>query len=65
MGLPQGDGAVSTVASFAGGISWQCSLFDVMKSKDWPRVIEALTSNVEVSDIYIYISIYYCCHLKK
>ena len=55
MGLPQGDGAVSTVASFAGGISWQCSLFDVMKSKDWPRVIEALTSNVEVSDIYIYI----------
>ena len=63
MGLPQGDGAVSTVASFAGGISWQCSLFDVMKSKDWPRVIEALTSNVEVSDIYIYILYYF--HLKK
>ena len=60
MGLPQGDGAVSTVASFAGGISWQCSLFDVMKSKDWPRVIEALTSNVEVSEISIYI--FYCFH---
>ena len=49
MGLPQGDGVVSTVASFSGGISWQCSMFDVMKSNDWPRVIEALTSNVEVS----------------
>jgi len=48
MGLPQGDGVVSTVASFSGGISWQCSMFDVMKAKDWSRVIEALTSNVEV-----------------
>jgi len=49
MGLPQGDGVVSTVASFSGGISWQCSMFDVMKANDWPRVVEALTSNVEVS----------------
>ena len=64
MGLPQGDGAVSTVASFAGGISWQCSLFDVMKSKDWPRVIEALTSNVEVSDS-IYIYIYFTAFILK
>lgn len=48
MGLPQGDGLVSTVASFSGGIGWQCSMFDVLKSKDWSRVIEALTSNVEV-----------------
>eukprot|EP00534_Pseudo-nitzschia_fraudulenta_P001665 CAMPEP_0201117940 /NCGR_PEP_ID=MMETSP0850-20130426/2012_1 /ASSEMBLY_ACC=CAM_ASM_000622 /TAXON_ID=183588 /ORGANISM="Pseudo-nitzschia fraudulenta, Strain WWA7" /LENGTH=180 /DNA_ID=CAMNT_0047382741 /DNA_START=92 /DNA_END=634 /DNA_ORIENTATION=+ len=47
MGLPQGDGLVSTAASFSGGISWQCSMFDVMKAKDWPRVVEALTSNVE------------------
>jgi len=47
MGLPQGDGLVSTVASFSGGIGWQCSMFDVLKSKDWSRVIEALTSNVE------------------
>mmetsp|Transcript_7553 Transcript_7553/g.8346 ORF Transcript_7553/g.8346 Transcript_7553/m.8346 type:complete len:189 (-) Transcript_7553:83-649(-) len=47
MGLPQGDGVVSTVASFSGGISWQCSMFDVMKAKDWSIVIEALTSNVE------------------
>ncbi|MGK3734727.1 MAG: hypothetical protein ACI90V_001566 [Bacillariaceae sp.] len=58
MGLPQGDGVVSTVASFSGGISWQCSMFDVMKAKDWSRVVEALTSNVEVSYIYIYIYIY-------
>ena len=49
MGLPQGDGLVSTAASFSGGISWQCSMFDVLKAKDWPRVVEALTSNVEVS----------------
>lgn len=49
MGLPQGDGLISTAASFSGGISWQCSMFDVLKAKDWPRVVEALTSNVEVS----------------
>ncbi len=48
MGLPQGDGLLSTAASFSGGISWQCSMFDVLKAKDWPRVVEALTSNVEV-----------------
>eukprot|EP00535_Pseudo-nitzschia_heimii_P007877 CAMPEP_0197176058 /NCGR_PEP_ID=MMETSP1423-20130617/2106_1 /TAXON_ID=476441 /ORGANISM="Pseudo-nitzschia heimii, Strain UNC1101" /LENGTH=182 /DNA_ID=CAMNT_0042625355 /DNA_START=101 /DNA_END=649 /DNA_ORIENTATION=- len=47
MGLPQGDGIISTAASFSGGISWQCSMFDVMKAKDWSRVVEALTSNVE------------------
>lgn len=47
MGLPQGDGLLSTAASFSGGISWQCSMFDVLKAKDWPRVVEALTSNVE------------------
>lgn len=50
MGLPQGDGLLSTAASFSGGISWQCSMFDVLKAKDWPRVVEALTSNVEVSE---------------
>mmetsp|Transcript_46541 Transcript_46541/g.68787 ORF Transcript_46541/g.68787 Transcript_46541/m.68787 type:complete len:187 (+) Transcript_46541:2-562(+) len=47
MGLPRGDGVVSTVASFGGGISWQCSLFDVVRAKAWEEVIEALTSNVE------------------
>ena len=54
MGLPQGDGIISTAASFSGGISWQCSMFDVLKAKDWPRVVEALTSNVEVSPVLIY-----------
>lgn len=48
LGLPQGDGLISTAASFSGGVSWQCSLFDVMKAKNWEQVVEALTSNVEV-----------------
>mmetsp|Transcript_1636 Transcript_1636/g.2347 ORF Transcript_1636/g.2347 Transcript_1636/m.2347 type:complete len:200 (+) Transcript_1636:79-678(+) len=46
MGLPRGDGLISTAASFSGGIGWQCSLFDVMKAKNWDMVVEALTSNV-------------------
>jgi hypothetical protein len=47
MGLPRGDGLITTAASFAGGLSWQCSMFDVMKAKSWEQVVEALTSNVE------------------
>lgn len=43
--LPRGDGMVTTAASFAGGLSWQCSLFDVLKSKAWELVVEALVSN--------------------
>jgi len=46
MGLPRGDGILSTAASFSGGIGWQCSLFNVAKANSWPEVIEALTSNV-------------------
>ena len=48
MGMPRGDGLITTAASFSGSISWQCSMFDVLKAKDWNRVVEALTSNVEV-----------------
>lgn len=47
LGFPQGDGLVSSAASFAGGVSWQCSLFDVMKAAQWGEVVEALTSNVD------------------
>lgn len=47
MGLPRGDGLVTTAASFAGGLSWQCSMFDVMKASVWEEVVEALTSNVD------------------
>jgi hypothetical protein len=47
MGLPRGDGLVTTAASFAGGLSWQCSMFDVMKASRWEAVVEALVSNVE------------------
>jgi hypothetical protein len=48
MGLPKGDGVISTVASFAGGVSWQCSIFNVVKANSWEEVVEALTSNVDV-----------------
>lgn len=48
LGLPvgQGESLGNTVASFAGGISWQCSMFNVVKAKAWELVVEALTSNV-------------------
>lgn len=50
LGLPSGDGLLSTAASFSGGVSWQCSLFNVVKARSWEQVVEALTSNVQVSD---------------
>jgi hypothetical protein len=31
--------------SFSGGISWQVSMFDVMKAGRWDAVVEALVSN--------------------
>lgn len=46
MGLPQGDGLLTTAASFAGGLKWQCTMFDVVKAKAWEQVVQALTSNV-------------------
>jgi hypothetical protein len=49
IGLPSGDGLLSTAASFSGGVSWQCTLFNVLKARSWEQVVEALTSNVEVS----------------
>uniref|UniRef100_A0A7S0LLK4 Peptidylprolyl isomerase n=1 Tax=Coccolithus braarudii TaxID=221442 RepID=A0A7S0LLK4_9EUKA len=45
MGLPRGDGLVSTAASFGGAIGWQISLFDVAKATSWDSVVEALVSN--------------------
>jgi hypothetical protein len=45
MGLPRGNGILSTAASFSGAIGWQCSLFDVTKANRWEDVVEALTSN--------------------
>mmetsp|Transcript_25701 Transcript_25701/g.83018 ORF Transcript_25701/g.83018 Transcript_25701/m.83018 type:complete len:175 (-) Transcript_25701:372-896(-) len=45
MGLPRGDGLVSTVASFGGAIGWQVNLFDVSKAKTFDEVVEALVSN--------------------
>ncbi len=47
LGLPRGDGVITTAMSFSGGINWQCSMFDVMRAGRWESVVEALTSNVE------------------
>jgi len=47
LGLPSGEGLVSTAASFSGGVSWQCTLFNVVKAKAWEQVVEALVSNTE------------------
>ena len=47
MGLPEGDGLAATAGFFSGGgVTWRCTMFDVMKARDWNRVVEALTSNV-------------------
>lgn len=47
LGLPPGEGLVSTAAAFAGGLRWQCSMFNVVKSQTWAQVVDALTSNTE------------------
>lgn len=47
MGLPRGDGLLSQGGAFAGALSWQCNLFDVLKAKAWQQVIDALTSNTK------------------
>lgn len=47
LGLPRGGGLLATAASFAGGLSWQCTMFDVMKAENWEQVVEALTSNTQ------------------
>ena len=47
MGLPRGDGIVTTVGSFGGAIGWQCSLFNVRKATAWDQVVEALVTNTE------------------
>jgi hypothetical protein len=45
LGLPKGDGLGTTFASFAGGLSWQCSMFNVMSAVKWEQVLEVLLSN--------------------
>ena len=37
-----------SAAAFAGGVSWRCSMFDVVKAKSWGQVVEALTSNLPI-----------------
>ena len=49
MGLPSGEGLAATAAFTGVGPTWQCNMFDVMKAKNWEQVVEALTSNVDVS----------------
>lgn len=45
LGLPRGDGVITTAMSFSGGISWQVSMFDVLAAKRWDDVVAALVSN--------------------
>lgn len=46
MGLPDGGGIAATAAAFSGGgLSWRCSMFNVMTAKSWDEVVEALVSN--------------------
>mmetsp|Transcript_23232 Transcript_23232/g.53919 ORF Transcript_23232/g.53919 Transcript_23232/m.53919 type:complete len:189 (+) Transcript_23232:125-691(+) len=45
MGLPISDGLVDSAAAVAGGISWQCTMYNVMSAKGWDDVVEALVSN--------------------
>jgi hypothetical protein len=48
LGLPPGDGIGTTLASFAGGLSWQCSMFNVMApGVVWEQVLAALLSNTQ------------------
>ncbi len=45
LGLPRGDGVITTAMSFAGGIGWQVSMFDVARATSWEDVVTALVSN--------------------
>jgi hypothetical protein len=47
LGLPRGESLGNTAASFAGGLFWQCSMYDLMKAKAWEQVVNALTSNTD------------------
>jgi hypothetical protein len=49
MGLPEGEGLATTAAAFSGGgLSWRCTMFNVMKAKAWEQVVQALLSNEQV-----------------
>mmetsp|Transcript_23332 Transcript_23332/g.44417 ORF Transcript_23332/g.44417 Transcript_23332/m.44417 type:complete len:184 (+) Transcript_23332:97-648(+) len=45
LGLPQGDGLITTAAAFSGSLKWGCNMFDVLQAKSWEQVVEALVSN--------------------
>jgi hypothetical protein len=45
LGLPRGDGVITTAMSFAGGIGWQVSMFVVARASRWEDVVAALVSN--------------------
>ena len=45
MGLPQGDGLVTTAASFSGAIGWNVELFDTSKARSMQELVDAITSN--------------------
>lgn len=47
LGLPEGDGLMTTAAAFSGGLKWGCTMFDVLKAKSWEQVVEALLTNTQ------------------
>jgi hypothetical protein len=56
MGLPRGDGIGTTFASFAGGLKWQCSMFNIMSVNKWEQVMQALLSNtIDRTDEVVFI----------
>lgn len=47
LGLPRQVGLAASAAAFGGALSWQSSVFDVMKAVQWEQVVQALLSNTK------------------
>jgi hypothetical protein len=45
LGLPRQAGLAASAAAFSGSVSWQSSMFDVMRAVQWEQVVLALVSN--------------------
>jgi hypothetical protein len=45
LGLPRQVGIAASAAAFGGALSWQSSMFDVMRAVQWEQLVQALLSN--------------------
>jgi hypothetical protein len=45
LGLPRQVGIAASAAAFGGALSWQSSMFDVMRAVRWEQLVQALLSN--------------------